>query len=203
MGRGLIRRLNRDFLTVSWTDDRLATPNGRYERTVIWTDLILARYRTEGYALVEATLQFLGLEHCSETPFQLTGQFSEARFLQVLEQDVAWFSVSASCKEGGKYDLDFKNPDSKPADWKSGSACLKCQTCLTVCPMRDVPTDQQILLRRDGRLLPGERVLPSTFAINFCGNDPILYISICVYIYTYVHIHTYTLNAYVDFLSLL
>jgi len=89
MGRGLIRRLNRDFLTVSWTDDRLATPNGRYERTVIWTDLILARYRTEGYALVEATLQFLGLEHCSETPFQLTGQFSEARFLQVLEQDVA------------------------------------------------------------------------------------------------------------------
>ena len=55
--------------------------------------------------------------------------------------------MSASCKEGGKYDLDFKNPDSKPADWKSGSACLKCQTSLTVCPMRDVPTDQQILLR--------------------------------------------------------
>jgi len=30
-------------------------------------------------------------------------------------------AASEFCKEGGKYDLDFKNPDSKPADWKSGS----------------------------------------------------------------------------------
>lgn len=28
-------------------------------------------------------------------------------------------------KEGGKYDLDFKNPASKPADWKSGSSALR------------------------------------------------------------------------------
>eukprot|EP00435_Cladocopium_sp_Y103_P074212 s151_g47.t1 len=30
-------------------------------------------------------------------------------------------AASEFCKEGGKYDLDFKNPNSKPADWKSGS----------------------------------------------------------------------------------
>eukprot|EP00434_Breviolum_minutum_P012439 symbB.v1.2.010958.t1/scaffold727.1/size198231/3 len=30
-------------------------------------------------------------------------------------------AASEFCKEGGKYDLDFKNPASKPADWKSGS----------------------------------------------------------------------------------
>ena len=52
---------------------------------MIWTDLILARYITEGFALVEAPLQFLGLDHFSETPFHLTGQFSEARFLKVLD----------------------------------------------------------------------------------------------------------------------
>ena len=95
-------------------------------------------------------------------------------------------SVSASCKEGGKYDLDFKNPDSTPADWKSGSACLKCPTCPTVCPMRDVTTDQQILFRRDGRLLPGDRLLPSAFAAMCISN---FVYKIYKYVYYIIHVH--------------
>ncbi len=40
-------------------------------------------------------------------------------------------AASEFCKEGFKYDLDFKNPNSNPAEWVSESVFLVLQSCVT------------------------------------------------------------------------